>query len=51
MDVKEPEASTPRRYGRLGVLSRSSTAVDCVGSAVSLSELVRADDDEADSGE
>ncbi|RPD70335.1 hypothetical protein L226DRAFT_230197 [Lentinus tigrinus ALCF2SS1-7] len=49
MDVKEPEASGLRLTLRPGDLKRSRTGDVCVGSAESLSELVRLEDEDADS--
>ena len=49
MEVKELEASALRLMERPGDLRRSRTGDVCVGSADSLSELVRLDDEDADS--
>ena len=49
-EVREPDGSTFRLTARPGVRNRSRTGEDCVGSADSLSELVRFDEEEWDSG-
>ena len=49
MDVRELDASALLRTLRPVVLMRSTSGDDCVGRAVSLSELVRLDDEEWDS--
>ena len=49
MDVSDAEGSILRLIALLGVRSRSNTGGDWLGSAESLSELVKADDEDPDS--